>query len=115
MGYTNHWRILKDFSHGEWQTVMEIFQTKIQPNFHNIISSEIVDKGKLSYIKFNGIAEGEHEDFMLFPFQNNQTQFCKTNRKAYDSAVWEFLVRLECHFPEHITITNDDDPRILGE
>ena len=121
MGYTNSWRILKDFSYGEWETVKEIYQTKIEPNFKGIIEGGLTETEpgfgleEFEYIKFNGIGASGYEDFIITPFKRDLTQFCKTNRKAYDKAIWEFLIRLECHFPDHITITNDDDPRILAE
>ena len=120
MGYTNSWRKLKGFSQGEWETVKEIYQTKIEPNFKGIIEGGIqattaFDPPQVEYIEFNGIGANSHEDFILTPFETKLTQFCKTNRKPYDKAIWEFLIRLECHFPDHITITNDDDPRILAE
>ena len=123
MGYTNYWKIKKGFSQGEWQTVKEIYQTKIAPNFKDIIEGGLqtcdhtVETLKTfnQYIQFNGIGSNSHETFTITPFETKLTQFCKTNRKPYDKAVWEFLIRLECHFPDHISISNDDDPRKLED
>ena len=122
MGYTNYWKIKKGFSHGEWQTLKEIYQTKIAPNFKDIIEGGVQltnpsspAQTKIEYIQFNGIGANSHEDFTITPFETKLTQFCKTNRKPYDKAVWEFLIRLECNFPDHISISNDDDPRLLEE
>ena len=121
MGYTNYWKIKKGFSHGEWQTLKEIYQTKIAPNFKNIIEGGVQATTNLDtppqfeYIQFNGIGANSHETFTITPFKTGLTQFCKTNRKPYDKAVWEFLIRLECHFPDHISISNDDDSRKLED
>ena len=97
MGYTNYWHKYNDFTELEWK--------QIKDEFHYIkqtIGHLIVDQSTDDIIKFNGKGANSHEDFYLNKFARTRTDqmyegqdlsfdFCKTNGKPYDIAVWHLL------------------------
>jgi len=112
MGYTNYWHKYKDFTETEWKQIKDEFEY-----IKETIGFLIVDESTDDVIKFNGIGDNEHEDFYLYKYarteqdrmykeQDLSFDFCKTNRKPYDLAVWHLLTFINRICP-HFAISRD--------
>ena len=97
MGYTNYWHKYNDFTELEWKQIKDEFDYIKQT-----IGFLIVDESTEDKIKFNGVGDNSHEDFYLtkhareltdkmYEGQDLSFDFCKTNGKPYDIAVWHLL------------------------
>jgi len=97
MGYTNYWHQYNDFTDAEWKQIKEEFNY-----IKETVGFLIDDESTKDIIKFNGKNDNGHEDFYLnretkTPFdktyegQDVSFNFCKTNGKPYDIAVWSLL------------------------
>jgi len=101
MGYTNYWTYKKSFDNNEWSKIKDEFDYIVENFDGTIIKNETPVKHKDEVIVFNGIGENSHETFVLFKDftkrdrsykgQDLGFDFCKTNRKPYDLAVWHML------------------------
>ena len=107
MGYTNYWNQYKKISKHDWDMIRE--EVEYLAGDSDI---EVLQNDK-ECIAFNGIGENAHEDFVLTRTPSRKKDkltneeeylmdligggwdksfnFCKTNRKPYDLAVWHML------------------------
>ena len=104
MGYTNYWNQYKDISWRDWEKIQEEVEYLMECIGDGCIE---VLQNDAECIAFNGIGENAHEDFVATrkPSLRSGQQgggdkltkvdksfnFCKTNRKPYDLAVWHML------------------------
>ena len=101
MGYTNYWTYKKPFDDNEWSKIKDEYDYIVENFDGEIIKNETPVHKFNEYIRFNGIGENEHETFLLYKdFRQREKyykdmdiafDFCKTNRKPYDLAVWHML------------------------
>ena len=110
MGYTNYWNQYKDISWRDWEKIQEEVEYLMECIGDGCIE---VLQNDAECIAFNGIGENAHEDFVLTRTPSRKKDkltkeeeylmdligggwdksfnFCKTNRKPYDLAVWHML------------------------
>ena len=90
MGYTNYWTKKRSFTDDEWKRIKDEYEW-IQEMGEDIIVDQSENKDE---IMFNGMAiKGlDHETFYIDKKNDKKSfDFCKTNRKPYDLAVWHLL------------------------
>ena len=128
MGYTNYWRRKKPFNDTQWIKIKDEYAYMTE-NFGNIIIEDQTEKP--DEIVFNGLRKGnlDHETFYIAknsdsyppdkdivdydaPYIEDDVDryshnFCKTNRKPYDLAVWHLLTFMVQVAPECIEISRD--------
>jgi len=122
MGYTNYWIQKKPFNNRQWNIIKKEYDY-IKENFgvnnaneyeENIIEDQST---KSDEIVFNGNKKNNlnHETFVLTknfrePFYDGDDvkfNFCKTERKPYDLAVWHLLTFVKMIAPNSINISRD--------
>ena len=122
MGYTNYWIQKKPFNNRQWNIIKKEYDY-IKENFgvnnaneyeENIIEDQTT---KSDEIVFNGNEKNnlDHESFVLTknfrePFYDGDDvkfNFCKTERKPYDLAVWHLLTFVKMIAPNSINISRD--------
>jgi len=122
MGYTNYWIQKKPFNNRQWNIIKKEYDY-IKENFgvnnaneyeENIIEDQTT---KSDEIVFNGNKKNnlDHETFVLTknfrePFYDGDDvkfNFCKTERKPYDLAVWHLLTFVKMIAPNSINISRD--------
>ena len=122
MGYTNYWIQKKPFNNSQWNIIKKEYDY-IKENFgvnnaneyeENIIEDQST---KSDEIVFNGNKKNNlnHETFVLTknfrePFYDGDDvkfNFCKTERKPYDLAVWHLLTFVKMIAPNSINISRD--------
>ena len=122
MGYTNYWIQKKPFNNRQWNIIKKEYDY-IKENFgvnnaneyeENIIEDQTT---KSDEIVFNGNEKNnlDHETFVLTknfrePFYDGDDvkfNFCKTERKPYDLAVWHLLTFVKMIAPNSINISRD--------
>ena len=122
MGYTNYWIQKKPFNDRQWNIIKKEYDY-IKDNFgvnnangyeENIIEDQTT---KSDEIVFNGNEKNnlDHETFVLTknfrePFYDGDDvkfNFCKTERKPYDLAVWHLLTFVKMIAPNSINISRD--------
>ena len=122
MGYTNYWIQKKPFNNRQWNIIKKEYDY-IKDNFgvnnanryeENIIEDQTT---KSDEIVFNGNEKNnlDHETFVLTknfrePFYDGDDvkfNFCKTERKPYDLAVWHLLTFVKMIAPNSINISRD--------
>ena len=122
MGYTNYWIQKKPFNNRQWNIIKKEYEY-IKENFgvnnaneyeENIIEDQTT---KSDEIVFNGNEKNnlDHETFVLTknfrePFYDGDDvkfNFCKTERKPYDLAVWHLLTFVKMIAPNSINISRD--------
>lgn len=60
-------------------------------------------------IRFNGVQENGHETFLLRRAPHDHFDFCKTNRKPYDTTVVACLLVAKRHFGNWVRLHSDGD------
>ena len=114
MGYTNYWTQRRPFDDTQWNQIKDEYAYMVE-NFGNIILEDQTEKP--DEIVFNGLRKGnlDHETFYIaknsdsYPRREKcyNPNFCKTNRKPYDLAVWHLLTFMVQVAPECIEISRD--------
>jgi len=113
MGYTNYWYHKKPFDNVEWNKIRKEYDYIVE-NFNDvIIKDESKDRDE---IRFNGIGDNAHETFLikksndrkpLYEGEDTTFDFCKTNRKPYDLAVWHMLTYIHHINDDKFSIKRD--------
>ena len=121
MGYTNYWTQKKPFNNRQWNIIKKEYDY-IKENFgvNNGFEEEIIIEDqttKFDEIVFNGNEKNKlnHETFVLtknfresfYDGDNVKLNFCKTERKPYDLAVWHLLTFVKMIAPNSIDIARD--------
>ena len=114
MGYTNYWTQRRPFDDTQWNQIKDEYAYMVE-NFGNIIIEDQTEKP--DEIVFNGLRKGNlhHETFYItknYDYIEDDVDryshnFCKTNRKPYDLAVWHLLTFMVQVAPECIEISRD--------
>lgn len=129
MGYTHYWTF-KKIDKKNAQKIEERYQLAIRQcqrvirHWNSVVKK--IDKesshrlagysahtivGKYKGVSFNGTQEWGHENFTLpesFPL-NGEFNFCKTNRKPYDTVVIACLIVLDHYLKDQIKVSSDGD------
>lgn len=119
MGYTNYWTQHKDISMHDWIQIQREVEYLREYIGDGCIE---VDKNDPEIISFNGRGDNAHEDFCIrrkrwfssdkqkankSHSDNDGFNFCKTNRKPYDLAVWHMLTFMSHLLGKDFEISRD--------
>ena len=125
MGYTHYW----DFKDIESKELEEVYQKAISQcetvvkayNLHmKLIDFKNPDRlsgytahapsGQYKGLKVNGTKELSCEDFIMREhYSQNESNFCKTAQKPYDTAVVACLIILKYYLEDNFNVESDGD------
>ena len=112
MGYTHYWDQRREFSDTQWMHVCTLAASAIAASGVPLDHEYKADRGPLQIdgdqIVFNGVGDDGHEPFVL---RKDKTgfEFCKTNRKPYDTVVVAALILANAIAPDVLHVTSDGD------
>ena len=89
MGYTNYWTNKRAFTNDEWKKVKDEYEW-LKEMGEGIIIDESKNNDEIIF-NGNSIVQLDHETFYISKKNNDYFPFCKTARKPYDLAVWNWL------------------------
>ena len=90
MGYTNYWTKKRAFTDDEWKRVKDEYKC-LKEMGEGIIIDESKNNDEIIF-NGNSIGDLDHETFYINKKNDKESfNFCKTNRKPYDLAVWHLL------------------------
>lgn len=120
MGYTHHWKIHKNSEKLSDRCLNDV--KKVIEKYRDIIQYEDDNKERplatKNIIRFNGIGENGHETFYVeippkegewqkYDEKGMMSEFCKTARKSYDTAVCEILLILKAELKDKMILDSD--------
>ena len=129
MGYTHTWSQKRNFTPVEWSQIKQNIQTIIKTAAEQHQQIEIVDlegapgtSPELTdeHIFLNGSAPDCWEGMEVYRTldtsnQEEDFQFCKTNRFPYDTVVVAILCYLNTDYPDAFQMDSDGEPEDLED
>ena len=106
MGYTNYWTLDKDIPEDKWREAQKEVTYLVEYVGESILD---VQENSSDRIIFNGRGNDAHETFGIEKKLKSVSgfNFCKTNRKPYDLAVWHMLTFLRSILGSEFKINRD--------
>jgi len=105
MGYTNYWTQHKDISKHNWITIQR--EVEYLREYIGDGCIEVFKNGS-EFISLNGRGDNAHEHFVIQRTKSKDGfNFCKTNRKPYDLAVWHMLTYMSHLLGKDFEISRD--------
>jgi hypothetical protein len=121
MGYTHYFPQERDFTVNEWVLILKAFEKILASEVGKLVTwgydEELVNHDDVppmaddSEIRFNGIGDDQHENFILWRVvkQPMKFKFCKTARGDCDIVVCMFLIAINDIAPGVLQIGSDGD------
>jgi hypothetical protein len=114
IGYTHYFPQQRNFTTKEWIQLRDVVRSLIattkvplayeadEPKRKPLIDNDM--------IRFNGVGEDGHETFVIYRFNDNSYNLCKTAQKPYDVIVTAILTLANTLAPGALKISSDGRP-----
>ena len=121
MGYTHYFLQERDFTVNEWSLILAAFEKILDSEVGKLVAwgydAELVTHDDVppladnNEIRFNGIGDDEHENFILrrIARQPMKFKFCKTARGDYDIVVCMLLIAIHDIAPDALQIGSEGE------